>query len=1010
MRKVPSFVDQLHKPLSIRAGQELSDLEEFFAHLRDRGYERVKRVRERGEYSFKGGAIDIFVGCDTTAVRVDMFGDEVESVREVFASTGQTIKDVSSVEIYPVCEMPLSKAALKRAVKRLDVGAKSNKQLRELREKAIDEIDIKSQHLLLGYLSNKVTTVADYMSDNWIVLFDEPTAIAMDGAKRYDELAQEIEKTSVNTTQLITNISDQDFSKWQNATFTSLALSGVHVDSTIKVMRSGLANAEIQLTDKINEWFDAGHYVFCCTSDANKRTSFESDFADGGISFVNLQECKKPRLGCVNMNDSSLPIGYVIPQAKLALFGDGDLRGQVQNFRRRNSIDITKVTFPYQIGDYVVHSNFGIAKFTEIVRRQVDNIKRDYIVLQYAENDKLYLPIEQFDRVTKYVGQQGDNPKLTRLNTKDWSKAISKARAATKRLAFDLVDVYSRRSNVKGFAFNIEKSDEELLSHTFPYQETPDQKIAIEEVFCDMSSSRVMDRLVCGDVGFGKTEVAIRATYIAKRNAKQTMILCPTTILAQQHYETFFERLCELGVSVDVISRFRTPKEQRETLKSFSEGKLDVLIGTHRLLSRDVNPKNLGLVVVDEEQRFGVGHKEQLKNLRETIDVLTLSATPIPRTLQMSLSGVRDMSLILTPPKNRRAVEVSVGVWDRDVVQSALRAELARGGQVYYVSNRVNSIEYAEERIRELVPEASIGVAHGQMSQAELESVMEDFAARNFDILIATTIIESGIDNPHTNTLIIEDSHRLGLAQMYQLKGRVGRSSSQAYAYFMYPEDLPLTGEARSRLLALGEHQELGSGLRIAMRDLEIRGAGNMFGAEQSGNLAAVGFDLFAAMLNDAIVAERSGEQWSDSTPQTLSDIVLNIDESAYISDDYIEDVNERVLLYRRLACSSDSATIDSIFSELQERYPEPPDETLSVFAKARLRVLCNDLGIKTISLAKGYLDIEPIDVSKDKQADLRRLSARYSAARKHLKIPSRNVALEGESFGAIIRFISTVL
>ena len=1010
MRLAPDPVEKMQEPLLLRSGEELEDIEELFDSLQILGYERVKRARERGEFSFKGGVVDIFAGNSEMPIRLDMFGDEIESIKKVFASTGQTLQDVDEAIIYPVTELPLSPKRLTKAKEALSKKAKSNKQIRELLEKLEDGLDLKSQHLLLPYLTDKMCNISQLINSNFAVCFDEPSAIAMDSSRQLQNFEVELDKTSAKTSQLIADLSNINFNKWQNISLTSISRRGLEVDDTVKVLRTGLSSSEVEMVDKVREWIDARHFIVCGTSKANNRVSFQADFLDAGIATNGLESSEKPKLEAVNLTNSDFSLGFVIPALRLALFGDNDLSGQIQNFRRRNSLDITKITFPYEVGDYVVHSRFGIAKFSCIIKRKDDNIERDYLVLEYAENDKLYLPIEQFDRITKYVGEAGPNPKLTRLKTKDWSKAVSKARAATRRLAFDLVDVYSRRANVNGFAFEIDENVRDMLSATFEFEETPDQRIAIDEVYTDMSSTRVMDRLICGDVGFGKTEVALRACYIAKCNQKQTMLLCPTTILAQQHFETFFERLDALSVSVDVISRFRTAKQQKETLEKFARGELDVLIGTHRLLSRDVNPKNLGLVIVDEEQRFGVGHKEQFKNLRETIDVLTLSATPIPRTLQMSLSGVRDMSLIMTPPKDRHAVEVFVGPWDRDVVQTALRRELARGGQVYYVSNRVNTIEFVEERICELVPEARIGIVHGQMSKTELEAVMEDFSARKLDILIATSIVESGIDNPHTNTLIIEDSHRLGLAQMYQLKGRVGRSKVQAYAYFMFPDDMPLTNEAQSRLLALDEHQELGSGLRIALRDLEIRGAGEMFGAEQSGNLSAVGFDLFAAMLNEAIVNERTGEKEASGAPAALSDIVLNLSVNAYISDEYIEDVNDRVLIYRRLACATSDELIDDIFAEMINMYPEPPEETLNVFARARLRSFCNDNGINTISVAKGYLEVEPIEIDTKKLEDLRSLAARYSAKQKHLKVPVRNVGIELDVFGGIQNFLTSLL
>ena len=526
-----------------------------------------------------------------------------------------------------------------------------------------------------------------------------------------------------------------------------------------------------------------------------------------------------------------------------------------------------------------------------------------------------------------------------------------------------------------------------------------------------MHSSRIMDRLICGDVGFGKTEVAIRAAYVAVKNGKQVMILCPTTVLAQQHFKTFLTRLDPLGVSVDVISRYRTGKQQKQTLERLSEGKLDVLIGTHRLLSRDVNPKDLGLMIVDEEQRFGVGHKEQLKDLRETIDVLTMSATPIPRTLQMSLSGVREMSLILTPPEHRRPVEVHVSQWNPDVVSEALRYELARGGQVYYVSNRVNVIDLTLERVQEIVPEAKIGVAHGQMNKRELEQVMEDFESSELDILIATTIIESGIDNRNTNTLIIEDSHHLGLSQMYQLKGRVGRSSKQAYAYFMYPGDIPLSEDTRQRLMAIDEHQELGSGLRIAMRDLEIRGAGEMFGAEQTGNMSAVGFDLFAAMLNEAIMEEREGKKSDEKQAvHVLSEIQINVNESALLSDDFIEDVEERVLIYRRIANASTCDAVTEIFEDVKKSYSEMPDEALNYFAKAMLRAFCCENAISSVSIAGGYVVVEPIELGSEAVASIRPVSGLYSRKHQRLKVPFHNIDSGAGKCADVLTFLSDLL
>ncbi len=519
-----------------------------------------------------------------------------------------------------------------------------------------------------------------------------------------------------------------------------------------------------------------------------------------------------------------------------------------------------------------------------------------------------------------------------------------------------------------------------------------------------------MDRLVCGDVGFGKTEVALRAAFKATQDHKQVMVLCPTTILAQQHYITFKERFDPFEVRVDVLSRFRTPAQQKQTLADFSDGKVDVLIGTHRLLSRDVNPKDLGLVIIDEEQRFGVAHKEQLKSMRESIDVLTLSATPIPRTMQMGLSGVRDMSLIMTPPDERRPVAVHVGEWDPDIVSDAIRRELDRKGQVYYVSNRVRSIDEAVKRVQAAAAEARVGVAHGKMTKDQLERVMEDFSAGDIDVLVATTIIESGIDNPHTNTLIIEDSQRLGLAQMYQLKGRVGRSSTQAYAYFLFPDSIPLTEEAMARLTAINENTDLGSGMRVAMRDLEIRGAGSILGAEQSGNMSAVGFDLFAQMLAQAVNMAREGTTKDNNLlPPALSDIVVNVPDHTYIPEEYVPDTDERVLYYRKIASADEVEVVDALQEELIAKHGEMPPATINLFDKARLKALANQHGIKTISVTGGKVVIDPISVSRSFASSLRRRGGRYLEDKKKLTVPLRVIGEsdDGSTLTAIYAYIA---
>ena len=703
--------------------------------------------------------------------------------------------------------------------------------------------------------------------------------------------------------------------------------------------------------------------------------------------------------GRVTFVDAPIQQGCVIPDANLAVFSIADLNARMdaKRGRTRRRVDITEVTFPFKPGDYVVHATHGIALFAQIVRQEVGGRERDYFLLEYADGDKLYVPLEQVDRITRYVGPDGDKPRLTRLNTADWSRATGKARKSAKKLAFDLVDLYTRRSSIAGVACPPDTPEQIEMEESFPYEETHDQLDAIADIKADMEAAKPMDRLLCGDVGFGKTEVALRAAFKCVDSGRQVMVLCPTTILAQQHFQTFFERFAPFGVEVDVLSRFRTPGQQKRALAAFAEGKVDVLIGTHRLLSADVNPHNLGLVIIDEEQRFGVQHKEQLKNLREQIDVLTLSATPIPRTMQMAISGVRDMSLITTPPTGRRSVIVHVGEYDPDVVSAAIRLEVGRGGQVYYVSNRVKTIDDAVERVHEAAPEARVGVAHGKMSPREVEDVMVEFAEKRIDVLIATTIVESGIDNAHANTLIIEDSQRLGLAQLYQLKGRVGRSATQAYAYFMFPGETPLTEEATARLTALSEFQDLGSGMRIAMRDLEIRGAGSLVGAEQHGNLSSVGFDLFTQMLGQA-VAEARGD---DSETVEAAGVAINIPADFFLDEEYLPRVDERVLAYRKLAAADDLESVDRLQEETEAAHGELPQAGLNLFDRARIRIRAERLGLESVTLSGGRLTFLGVDVPKNVAFDLKdRLGAVVFPHSRKLSIPYRTGAGAGSGVG----------
>lgn len=1011
LRRIPQPDTDAACPLVLSQGLDVSNglgdsagpydsvqsFEEVIDVLLLMGYENTQHLEGPGSFCVQGGTIDVYPGNLAYPVRLDFFGDELDEIRRFLPSTGQTISSLSEVRIFPVTEFPRNAAARKQGVRQLAKRAQTNKELRELLEILEDDAR-RVPDVAQPFVVSDSATVGDYLAPSAMTVLIEPRSLIDDAQHALDEYAKQIQRSSMVLEDFYVSAAELNFGTNLRATYISIMRSGVSLDSELVVKRVEVAGDPEKLFGRLRSLTQAGFTVVFSVPHLRARQEIKLSLVDLGIPINEVLDVVdddqvKLRRGQVNIVDVDIPLGMIFPAAKLALVSLADTQGSMAT-RKRSRVDVTELTFPFKPGDYVVHAAHGIAFFRDIVRQDVEGSERDYLLLEYAQGDKLYVPVEQLDRVTRYVGPEGSSPRLTRLNTSDWSRAMNKARKATKKLAFDLVDVYTRRSAAQGYQYREDTPWQHEMEESFPYQETPDQLAAIADVKADMQSPHPMDRLVCGDVGFGKTEVALRAAFKATQDNKQVMVLCPTTILAQQHYITFSERFVPFDVTVEVLSRFRTPVQQKQALEGFAEGDVDVLIGTHRLLSRDVNPHDLGLVIIDEEQRFGVGHKEQLKNMRESIDVLTLSATPIPRTMQMGLSGVRDMSLILTPPDDRRPVKVHVGEWDPDLVSDAIRRELDRKGQVYYVSNRVRSIDEALQRVHDAAGEARVGVAHGQMTKDELEHVMEDFSAGELDVLVATTIIESGIDNPHTNTLIIEDSQRLGLAQMYQLKGRVGRSSTQAYAYFLFPDNITMTEEAMARLTALNEHTELGSGMRVAMRDLEIRGAGSLLGADQSGNVSAVGFDLFAQMLATAVNMTREGNTtYDDVLPPAFSDIVVNVPGHTYFPEEYLPDADERVLYYRKIASADTLDAVEDVFVELQAAHLDMPQAALNQFEKARLKAFANEHDIRLISVTGGKLIVEPITLSRAQALALRRRSGRYLADKKKMTAPMRVVS-----------------
>lgn len=993
MTRVAPRSAHMYQPISLHVGDrvEINTLSQQLLRL---GYTLCANAREvaaPARFCVVGDSVYVFGADATSAVRIEFFDDEIDAIHSIIVSTGQALLSLDVCEFWCARAFSLDPQTIQRAKNNLYDAAQDDSDIQA--DLARIEAGIYAPELgkYLPKLYNTTESLIDFAPSSALVVLSEPRSLFDDCTRAYEEIVQDAQNARVDPEGLYTSPQALDFGSQQRLSLSSFDMVHAAKAPELKVETPGIRGSQAKLIQRIHELLALDTKIVFSVPARDAASAFELAFSDAGIAFSH--ECSLPAPtpkiplphGQVVLFEDPVQAGVVIPSAHLAIFALPDLSSHTSYSSRahKQHVNPAQLSFSFKPGDFVVHANHGVGRFKEIVQQQVAGKLRDYFLLIYAHDDKLYVPFEQVDKLTRYVGAHGEEPRLTRLNCADWSRACERARKSAKKMAFDLVDLYTRRSLAKGFAFSPDTTSQLDMEADFPYELTRDQARALEDIKKDMEAPRPMDRLLCGDVGFGKTEVALRAAFKCTQDKRQVMVLCPTTILAQQHFETFFKRFCPYGLNVCVLSRFVKPKDQKAALEGFQKGSVDVLIGTHRLLSSDVNPKNLGLVIIDEEQRFGVQHKEQLKNIREQIDVLTLSATPIPRTLQMALAGSRDMSLILTPPTGRRAVKVHVGEWDEDVVSDAIRYELHRKGQVYYVSNRVQTIEEAKERVRAVAGEARIGVAHGQMSANEIEDVMLAFSEGEIDILVATTIIESGIDNPRTNTLIIEDAQNLGLAQLYQLKGRVGRGHVQAWAYFMFDPQTPITEEATRRLLAIYEHQELGSGIRIAMRDLEIRGAGSLMGAEQHGNLSSIGFDLYTQMLKEAVEHAQGNAE-----PQEERNCAINIAADFYLSQDYIADVDKRVDVYRMLAWAQTLEDIQTLETDTVSRFGEMDEPCRNLFTRARIRIRAVRLGLASISCAGKRLVLMGIVVPHALAYELKQEHALYYPKSQKISYP----------------------
>ena len=950
-------------PGTIAVGERLP-IETLAAELVGAGYTVGPLVEGPGEAARRGGLLDVFPPDREAPVRIEWFGETVDSIRAFDPLSQRTRMRLASVEVGPATEWLASREELVALAARLAGGGAGGGHAGEVEsELAALRSGVLPAAPVYGPLLER-PTLLDHLPEGGLLIVDEREAVETASAD-LDELARERAAELAARGRLPEGAplphAPQAALAAAIEARTSRALlarwaSGDEPDELRVAFRpaAGYARRLDRHAHDAARQLRRGDRIVVVTQQAQRyRELLEAAGIDASVS-AGLDGA--PASGSLALIQGALPDGWELRAAGgvVSLVTDRELFGLAKQRRPLGRRPTRRSRFLAEVspGDFVVHADHGIARFGGLVRREVSGEPRDYLELRYAGGDRIYVPIEHVERVARYVGPSDQPPHLTRLGTAEWSRARARARSAVVRVAADLVQLYAARQLLHGRAFSPDDEWQRELEAAFPYEETPDQRATIDAVKADMERSLPMDRVICGDVGFGKTEVAVRAAFKAVRDGHQVAVLVPTTVLAQQHLRTFRERLAAFPVRVEALSRFRTDAEASEILRAVRSGRVDVLIGTHRLLSADVEFSNLGLVVIDEEQRFGVNHKERLKRMRLEVDVLTLSATPIPRTLHMALAGVRDLSMMESAPEGRLAVQTYVSEWDPQAVRDAVLHEMERGGQTYLVHNRVRTIASFAERFRELVPEARIAVAHGQMPERALERVMERFSEGAFDVLVCTTIIESGLDNPRVNTLVVDRADALGLAQLYQLRGRVGRGSHHAYAYLLYHRDRALTEAAEQRLATIFEASELGSGFQVALRDLEIRGAGNLLGAEQSGQIAAVGFDLYTQMLAEAVdsmktaqAAERGDPDDARRAPATIGapregDVALDLPVAAFIPESHVSEIEGRIALYQQMAALTTLEEAEEFEGEIRDRFGPPPGALERLHALVRLRLL----------------------------------------------------------------------
>ncbi len=993
------------EPVELEPG-DTAELDQVTRRLVDAAYTRVDLVEKRGEFAVRGGLVDVFPPTEQHPIRVEFWGDEVDEIRAFAVADQRTIEQVSRLWAPPCRELLLTEEVRRRAA----ALGRAHPQLAEMTDKIAAGIAVEGMESLAPVLVDELELLLDAMPDDTHVVVVDPERVR---SRAHDLVATSEEflgaswaaaagggKAPIDLGAASYRGLDDVLARARELGQPWWTVSPFGLDEELLAAheRTGrsVAAAPVdgyrgdveRVVADLRGWLADGHRVLVVHPGHGPAERMVEVLAEHDVAARLVQPGDATlETAVVTVTTGTLAHGFVADHLGLVLLTGDDLSGQRgatrdhtrMPTRRKRQIDPLELSK----GDYVVHEQHGVGRFVEMRRREVQGATREYLVLEYGASrrpsgggggpaDMLYVPADTLDQVTRYVG--GEQPHLDRLGGSDWGKRKNRARRAVREIAAELIKLYAARQATQGFAFGPDTPWQRELEDAFPFHETPDQLTTVDEVKGDMRQVVPMDRLVCGDVGYGKTEIAVRAAFKAVQDGKQVAVLVPTTLLVQQHYTTFAERMGAFPVSIRALSRFQTDKEAREVADGLREGSVDIVIGTHRLLNPDIRTKDLGLIIVDEEQRFGVEHKEQMKRLRTSVDVLSMSATPIPRTLEMAITGIREMSTITTPPEERHPVLTYVGAYEDRTVTAAIRRELLREGQVFFIHNRVQSIEKAAAHIRELVPEARVATAHGQMGEHQLEQVMLDFWEKRFDVLVCTTIVESGLDVSNANTMIIERADTLGLSQLHQLRGRVGRSNERAYAYFLYPAEKPLTETAHERLATLAQHSDLGGGMAIAMKDLEIRGAGNLLGGEQSGHIADVGFDLYVRLVGEAVAEFRSDGGAADD----LGEVRIELPVDAHLPHTYIPSERLRLEMYRRLAEVRTDDDVDAIREELDDRYGEPPVEVASLLLVARFRARARRAGISEVTIAGRNVRFAPVvDLPESRVLRLNRLYPR---------------------------------